>query len=362
MGRAGSVKDCKDMSDTRVLIVDDEEPIQELLANLMEMNGYGCMPVNDASAARECLRENNFQLILCDVNMPGESGLDFARYVVTEHPETALVMISGINDPETADAALEIGAYGYVIKPFELNEVMINISNALRRRKLEIENRAHRENLENLVKERTEALQATLKDLQKALEGIIKAMAMTVETRDPYTAGHQQRTANLAHAIAKEMKLPEKQVEGTHLAGIIHDLGKIAVPAEILSKSTRLRDEEFRMIQIHPQVGYDILKTIEFPWSLAEIVLQHHERMDGSGYPAGLSRGEILLEARILTVADVVEAMASHRPYRPSLGIDNALQEILKSRDTFYDAEVVDVCVKLFKEKGFKFNGMKTLP
>jgi len=350
------------MSDTRVLIVDDEEPIQELLANLMEMNGYGCMPVNDASAARECLRENNFQLILCDVNMPGESGLDFARYVVTEHPETALVMISGINDPETADAALEIGAYGYVIKPFELNEVMINISNALRRRKLEIENRAHRENLENLVKERTEALQATLKDLQKALEGIIKAMAMTVETRDPYTAGHQQRTANLAHAIAKEMKLPEKQVEGTHLAGIIHDLGKIAVPAEILSKSTRLRDEEFRMIQIHPQVGYDILKTIEFPWSLAEIVLQHHERMDGSGYPAGLSRGEILLEARILTVADVVEAMASHRPYRPSLGIDNALQEILKSRDTFYDAEVVDVCVKLFKEKGFKFNGMKTLP
>jgi len=193
-----SVKDYKDMSDTRVLIVDDEEAIQEVLANLMEINGYACIPVNDARAARECLRENNFQLILCDVNMPGESGLDFARYVVTEHPETALIMISGINDPETAEAALEIGAYEYVIKPFELNEVMINISNALRRRKLEIENRSHRENLENLIQDRTEALQATLKDLQKAIEGIIKAMAMTVETRDPYTAGHQQRTANLA--------------------------------------------------------------------------------------------------------------------------------------------------------------------
>jgi len=345
----------REMNDTRVLIVDDEEPIQELLANLMEINGYGCTPVNDASAARECLRENNFHLILCDVNMPGESGLDFARYVVTEHPETALVMISGVNDPETADTALEIGAYGYVIKPFDPNEVMINISNALRRRKLEIENRAHRENLENLIQERTEALQTTLKDLQKAIEGTIKAMAMTVETRDPYTAGHQQRTANLAHAIAKEMRLSEKQIEGTHLAGLIHDLGKIAVPAEILSKPTRLRDAEFKIIQIHPQVGYDILKTIEFPWSLAEIVLQHHERLDGSGYPFGISGDDILLEARILTVADVVEAMASHRPYRPSLGIDTALQEILKNRGVCYDSEVVDVCVHLFKSKGFEF-------
>ena len=135
------------MTDTRVLVVDDEEPIQELLANLMEINGYGCTPVNDAGAARECLKDNKFHLILCDVNMPGESGLYFARYVVTEHPETVLVMISGINHPVTADAALKIGAYGYVIKPFELNDVMINISNALRRRKLEIENRSHRENL-----------------------------------------------------------------------------------------------------------------------------------------------------------------------------------------------------------------------
>jgi HD-GYP domain-containing protein (c-di-GMP phosphodiesterase class II) len=232
---------------------------------------------------------------------------------------------------------------------------MINISNALRRRKLEIENRSHRENLENLIEDRTEALQTTLKDLQKAIEGIIKAMAMTVETRDPYTAGHQQRTANLAHAIAKEMKLSEKQIEGTHLAGIIHDLGKIAVPAEILSKPTRLRDAEFKIIQIHPQVGYDILKTIQFPWSLAEIVYQHHERLDGSGYPLGVAGEDILLESRILTVADVVEAMASHRPYRPSLGIDVALKEILKNRGVFYEPEVVDVCVKLFENKTFDF-------
>ena len=198
-----------------------------------------------------------------------------------------------------------------------------------------------------------EELQDSLEKLRKALGGTIQAIALTVEMRDPYTAGHQRRVANLARALAAEMGLPKEQIDGIRMAGVIHDLGKISVPSEILSKPTRLRDTEFSLIKDHPQVGYDILKTIEFPWPVAQIVLRHHERLDGSGYPQGLSGEGILLEARILAVADVVEAMSSHRPYRPALGIDKALEEISQNRGVLYDSEVVGTCLKLITEKGF---------
>ncbi|HHT9135336.1 MAG TPA: HD domain-containing phosphohydrolase [Candidatus Avalokitesvara rifleensis] len=195
----------------------------------------------------------------------------------------------------------------------------------------------------------------SLEKLRKALGGTIQVLVAAVEIRDPYTAGHQQGVAHLARAIASEMGLSLGQIEGIRMAGAIHDIGKIAVPAEILSKPGKITKTEFDIIKTHPQVGYDILKGIEFPWPIARIVLQHQERLDGSGYPAGLKGDEIILEARILTVADVVEAMASHRPYRPALGIDKALEEISENRGILYDADVVDACVRLFREKGFKF-------
>ncbi|MFQ6083013.1 MAG: HD domain-containing phosphohydrolase [Candidatus Aminicenantia bacterium] len=201
-----------------------------------------------------------------------------------------------------------------------------------------------------------EELHQTLSKLRKALGGIVNTMALTVEKRDPYTAGHQRRVANLARAIAKEMGLLKEQIDGIRMAGVIHDLGKMFVPAEILSKPGRITKAEFSIIKTHPQVGYDILKKIEFPWPVAQIVLQHHERMDGSGYPAGLSGEGILLEARILGVTDVVEAISSHRPYRPALGINKALEEISQNRGVLYDPKVVDACLKLFTEKGFKFS------
>jgi response regulator RpfG family c-di-GMP phosphodiesterase len=301
------------------------------------------------------MKAQNFDLLLCDVRMPGESGIDFIRYSLAKHLETAVIMVTGVDDPEIANTALEIGAYGYIIKPFKPNELMINVANALRRRKLEIDNRLHRENLEKVVQERTEALQTTMNDLQRSMEGIIQAMVKTVEMRDPYTAGHQRRVSKFACAIAQEMNLSGSQIHGIKMAGDIHDLGKISVPAEILSKPTRLTDAEFSLIKIHPQVGYDILKGIEFPWPIAQIVYQHHERMDGSGYPQGLSGDDILLEARILAVADTVEAMASHRPYRPALGIDKALEEISQNRGALYDHGVADACLNLFKEKEFEF-------
>lgn len=199
-----------------------------------------------------------------------------------------------------------------------------------------------------------QAQQRSAEQVRLGLEGTVQAIAAMVEMRDPYTAGHQRRVADLAAAIATEMGLPEERVRGIHLAGTIHDLGKIQIPAEILSKPGKLSTSEFNLIKDHPQNGYEILKDIEFPWPIAQMVLQHHEKLDGSGYPQGLKGEAILLEARIMTVADVVEAMSSHRPYRPGLGLDVALEEIIKGRGTHYDPDAVDVSVRLFREKGYK--------
>jgi PAS domain S-box-containing protein len=204
-------------------------------------------------------------------------------------------------------------------------------------------------------KQTEEELTQTLEKLRKSLGGTIQAMAATVEVRDPYTAGHQRRVSNLVRTIAQEMGLSKDMIEGLRMAGTIHDIGKISVPAEILSKPTKLSDMEYGIIKVHPQSGYDILKEIDFPWPIAQIVLQHHERLNGSGYPNLLKNGQILPEAKILAVADVVEAMASHRPYRPALGIDAALNEIEQNKGVLYDTEAVDICLKLFKEKGFRF-------
>jgi PAS domain S-box-containing protein len=207
-------------------------------------------------------------------------------------------------------------------------------------------------------KQAEEELQRTLESLRKAFGATIKAMSSAVEVRDPYTAGHQIRSADLARTIATEMGLPHEKIEGIRVAGSIHDIGKLSIPAEILSKPTKLTNLEFSLIKEHAQKGYEMLKDVESPWPLAEIVYQHHERMDGSGYPRNLKGDDILMEARILAVADVVESMASHRPYRPTLGIDAALEEIEKNRGIFYDNAVADTCLRLFREKRFKLEGI----
>ena len=198
-------------------------------------------------------------------------------------------------------------------------------------------------------------LQESFASLRKALDGIIQAAALTVEKRDPYTAGHQRRVADLARAIASKMGLTKIEINGIRIAGSIHDLGKICVPADILSKPGRLTEHEFGIIKAHPEVGYDILKNIDFPWPIAQTILQHHERLDGSGYPAGLKGEQIIMEARIVAVSDVVEAMSSHRPYRPALGIDMALNEIKKGSETIFDPNAVDACITLFKTDHFQF-------
>lgn len=196
--------------------------------------------------------------------------------------------------------------------------------------------------------------QEELKQLRKTLDGTLQALSMAVEARDPGTSGHQRRVARLAVAIAREMSLPDDTVESIEMAGIIHDIGKVAVPAEILSKPGRLSDMEHDFIKVHPRSGYDVLKDAALPYPLAEIVLQHHERLDGSGYPQGLKGHEILLEARILAVADVAEAMVSHRPYRPACGLDAALDQLRQGKGVLYDGEAVNACIRLMRKKGFE--------
>ena len=196
-------------------------------------------------------------------------------------------------------------------------------------------------------------LEINYEKMQRILNQTVGALATALEIRDPYTAGHQRRVSQLATAIAEEMGLSKDQVEGIFVAGSIHDIGKIYVPSEILSKPGKLSELEFTLVKTHCQAGYDIVKEIEFPWPVADIILQHHEKINGSGYPHGLTDPEILIEVKILMVADVVEAMASHRPYRPSLGIDAALEEIFRNKGILYDPEVVDACIRLFL-KGFK--------
>jgi PAS domain S-box-containing protein/putative nucleotidyltransferase with HDIG domain len=214
---------------------------------------------------------------------------------------------------------------------------------------------SERKHSEQEIKSGIEKLQKSYHKLQKAMEGAIEAIALIVEMRDPYTAGHQRRVAKLAAAIAEEMGLPDEQTAAIRIAGILHDIGKVAVPAEILSKPSGLTEPETDLIRNHPKIGREILKTMDLPWQICPIVFQHHERLDGSGYPNKLVGEDILLESRILAVADVVEAMSSHRPYRPALGVDAALDEISRNKDILYDARVVDTCIRLFKEKGFSF-------
>ena len=338
-----------------ILIVDDEQMIRSLLSDILKTGHHTCALAADASQARKCMRTVSFDLILCDINMPGETGLEFIRYTASKFPDTPAVMVTAIDDPMIAEVALKIGVYDFIVKPFAPNGVLISVANALRRRQLEIDNRVYREGLEKIVEERTAALRDSMQKITKALKGSIQAIARTVETRDPHTAGHQQRVANLASAIAEEMLLSDDRIYGIRMAGLIHDLGKVAIPTGILNKPGRISNIEFELIKTHSRVGYNILKDIDFPWPIAQVVLQHHERMDGSGYPLGLTGEKIILEARILAVADVVEAMASHRPYRPALGIDKALKEITQNRNNLYDAGIVDICLRLFREKGFSF-------
>ena len=218
----------------------------------------------------------------------------------------------------------------------------------------------HKETFKVIVIRNITKQKNAIEKLRKSIDGTIRALSTLVEIRDPYTAGHQRKVAQLACAIASRMGLPKNQIEGIRVASEIHDIGKISIPSEILAKPRKLSAVEFEMIKEHPADGYNILSSIDFPWPIADMVLQHHERIDGSGYPNGLSGEEILLEAKIIAIADTVEAMASHRPYREARGLNIALEELVENSGISYDSELVEVCLRLFKDEKFGFNDTKS--
>ena len=336
----------------KILVVDDDPYIRDFLHRIFLRQNCDCRFAASSEEARGYLNSEEFDILLCDINMPGESGVDLMEYAAAAYQDLAVIMLTGVNDISLADRLFQLGAFDYLTKPTEVNRLLISVNNALRRKDLRKENRRYLRNLESIVSERTEKL-------QKALQGAIHALALTVEARDPYTAGHQRHVSSLAGSIAAHLNLAEEKIEVVRMAGIIHDLGKIYVPSEILNKPGELTQNEFNLIKEHPEVGFNILKDIEFPWPIAEIVLQHHERLDGSGYPQGLKGDEIKIEARILAVADAVEAMASHRPYRAALGLESALAEICRQKGATYDPEAAEACCDFCQSVESPFNGAK---
>jgi putative two-component system response regulator len=369
-----------------ILVVDDRDDNRYMLEVLLKGHGYEVQSAANGAEALERLKSGGVDLIISDILMPVMDGFQLCRKVRADEKLRRVPFIiytATYTGPQDEEFALKIGANRFLTKPCEpdvlmraIREVMsaakqgsvvsteappreeeiLKLHNERLVRKLEQKMmQAEQELLARRAAE--EALRERTAELKEALIGSISAMSRIVEQRDPYTAGHQLRVAELARAIAQNLGLPEETVEGIYQAGVIHDIGKIYIPAEILAKPGKLCEQEYALIRQHPQIGYEILQPIRFPWPIADIALQHHERLDGSGYPNMLGGDAILAEARILAVADVVEAMSSHRPYRPTLGIHAALEEIRANKGRLYDADAAEACLRLFESKRFRFAG-----
>jgi len=350
-----------------ILLIDDEERILDIMTMMLVDEGYDLHTAGSAEEGIKILQEfTNFSLIISDQMMPGMTGVQFFTQARIICPNALRVLLTGYTDMDAIiDAINNGGIHLYLTKPWHKDDLLYSINQLLSKAELLIENRRLDElvkkqnaellglnkNLEEKVHlktlhldQRAEELKISYERIQIILDGTVLAMSKIVESRDPYTAGHEQQVARIADIIARGMSLPHEKVEAIRIAGSLHDIGKIAVPSEILTKPRRLNHLEMELVKTHSQNAYDILKTIQFPYPVAEIILQHHERMDGSGYPQGLRGPDILLEARIVGIADVLEAMSAHRPYRPALGIESAMDEITRHQGTLYDADVVDAC------------------
>jgi response regulator RpfG family c-di-GMP phosphodiesterase len=347
--------------DVSLLYVEDEEHTRSAVGELLR---HRVSDVRIAKNGREALRyfrERKSDIVVTDIGMPVMGGLEVAREIRGLAPRTEIIVTADHDEAKYLLDVVDLGIGPFVLKPVQREELLAAVDRSALNILRERSEGERFERLEEMVLQRSadlvktgEALDESLRKLRKAMQALIRAMAILVERRDPYTAGHQRKVARLARSLAEGLGLDRDRIDGVFLAGGIHDIGKISVPAEILSKPAGLTDLEFSLIRTHSEAGYDILKEIDFPWPIARIILQHHERLDGSGYPQGLSGEEILLEARIIAVADVVDAIASHRPYRPSLGLEQALEEISRNRGTLYDPPVVDTCLKLFRREGYR--------
>jgi len=335
---------------SRVLIVDDEKSMRITLSEFLKKEGYEVETASDALNALQMLSMSEFDIVITDIIMPKISGIELLEKIREKSKNVQIVIMTGEPTVETAVKAVQSGANDYLTKPIHRDIFLKTIRNVQQMKwlidekaRLEIQNMQYQKELEEIIVKRTNALQG-------AMQGIISLLSSVVEARDPYTAGHQRRVGNLSAAIGEKMRLDEKTAAYLRMIGYIHDIGKIAIPIEILSKPGRLNDLEMDIIRTHPLNGFEMIMNVDLPRMVGETIRQHHERCDGSGYPSGLTGNEISIEAQILMVADVVEAMMSHRPYRPALGLETALEEIRVNSGSKYNAEVVSACISLFQE------------
>jgi putative nucleotidyltransferase with HDIG domain len=339
------------MAKGNILAIDDTPESLKLLTDLLKAGGYEVRSAISGQLALNAARLNPPDLVLLDIRMPDMDGFEVCRRLKAqaETQDIPVIFLSALSETSDKVQSFEIGAVDYVTKPYQRQELLARVHTHLELSRLRL-------HLEEVVKERTAELITSEEKLRSSLLDSVTALASIVEMRDPYTAGHQRRVAQLAIAIAEELHLPAEQIKGIHLASVVHDVGKIKVPAEILTKPGRLTPLEYELIKEHCRDGYEILKNIDFPWPISRIVLQHHERLNGTGYPNGLQGHEILLEAKIVAVADVVESMMSHRPYRPSLGLEAALREIDANQGILFDSTVVAVCQRILMSQRFDFS------
>ena len=323
-----------------ILIVDDEALIRRLLYQRLSKEDYRCLEAANAEEALEKLKSTPIGLAVLDINMPGRSGRELLADIKAKYPDTAVIMATAIADAGTAIGCMREGAYDYITKPFNLDEVVLNVGRALDRRKLALENRDYQMHLELKVEEQSSKIRA-------AFFNAVTSLAYALEAKDVYTSGHSQRVTEISVAIAEEMKLPPETIEKVRLAGLVHDIGKIGIRESVLNKPASLTDEEFAHIRSHSEAGERILTPIIEDKEILKAVRHHHERYDGKGYPDGLKGDEVPLLARILAVADTFDAMTSKRPYRDALSHEAAYAEVERYRGTQFAPDAADAFLKI---------------
>lgn len=342
----------------RVLIVDDLLSVREVLRGGLEAIGHQIETASSAAEARTLFTPGRFDLVICDIQMPGESGVELLDWMKSSDPEVAVVMVTGVDDAATAVSAMLKGASDYLTKPFTLPEVRARAEQALEKRRLKIDNRVYQENLERLVGERTADLRQAMtrierlnQDLRTAYDATLTALMIALDFRDNETQGHSIRVVAYTERLAHELGLAEPLLTDIRRGAMLHDVGKIGIPDSILRKPGKLDAAEWEEMKKHPQLGYDMLKDIRFLEVPAEIVLSHQERFDGTGYPRALRRDEIHIGSRIFAAADTYDAMTSDRPYRNALSYDQARQELIDHSGTQFDPQVIEAFLQVPKQE-----------
>lgn len=329
----------------KILVVDDEPHVVEPICQYLTQLKFDTFCAYETEGALDIWKKEKPLIVLTDVQMPGDSGLELLKRIKSEKEYyTQVIIFSGMGSMDDIVESLRSGACDYLMKPVNFDILTHSINKCVERSIFLKERDQYEKELEEEVEKKTN-------ELKMMFDELIESLSRVTEIRDPYTSGHQMRVTQLATLIAKEMHYDCKRIEAIKIAGMLHDIGKISIPSEILTKPGKLTNKEFELIKEHAESGFSIIKNVPFHsvlgLDIAEIVHQHHERLDGSGYPLGLKRNEIIKESRLIAVCDVIESMSSHRPYRPALGLEIALEEIASKKGNFYDEEYADIAIEL---------------